>query len=656
MIRLTAIFSVFAVCSTAFCQSQLDSLEAVLKTNPADTVKVDVYLALNATLKDDTTVSMGYLREAIHLSEKNEDRKRLSLCYLRLARICDYAENFSGARMALEMVAAQLHHFQNSKIESGYFSQLGIIDYFEGNYSQAITNLWKAVQLFEEMGELSSAGSCYVNIGNAYKELEERSKALEYYQKALAIYNNMKDEDGAAMAYGNIGNIYRANHQYEDALNYFNKALLVNRKNNRLEDVRIDLNNIGNLFLEKGELAKALPFFHESYDLSKSIGSQKGLIVAGSNIGVIDMQSGKHAAALQQFMEVLQIAKALNYKEDIKDTYELLAITHEQMNQPGKALAFRKEFEQWKDSLIHERYLNEVKKLELKYETDKKNKQIALLSRENEIKQAEVQRQAQLRKAWIVGSLLLLLMAALVLYIFAQRLKNEKILAAKNDEISRTKFQQQLTDLEMKALRAQINPHFLFNCMNSINRMITKGENDRASSYLEKFSRLVRLILEHTETNRVSLENELALIGSYIQMEELRFKGKIAYEISVDESIDKGNTYLPSMVLQPFVENAIWHGLMHRSKNEGGHIKITVVENDDTLVCTIEDNGVGRARSRELRDNSLLKTKSMGIKITEERLKLLSKARISELIHIVDLKDALNAALGTKVEIRIPLA
>jgi sensor histidine kinase YesM len=185
---------------------------------------------------------------------------------------------------------------------------------------------------------------------------------------------------------------------------------------------------------------------------------------------------------------------------------------------------------------------------------------------------------------------------------------------------------------------------------------VIKGDKENASLYLKRFAKLVRLIVENAETTQVSLENEISLIESYIQLEELRFSGKINYSIQVDETIEKDTTFLPPMVLQPFVENAIWHGLMHKEKNELGNISIAIRENEDTLVCTIEDNGIGRTRSQELKENSLIKTKSLGMKITEERLKLLSKAVVNEFIRVVDLKDANDVASGTRVEINIPIS
>jgi sensor histidine kinase YesM len=278
-----------------------------------------------------------------------------------------------------------------------------------------------------------------------------------------------------------------------------------------------------------------------------------------------------------------------------------------------------------------------------------------LLAKEKEIQAKETQRQTTLKKASIGALLGIVLLSGLVVYMFRQRLKNQKMLAAKNEEIKGVDFKRQLSELEMKALRTQINPHFIFNCLNSINRMILSGEADDASRYLTKFSKLIRLILENAEDTTVSLKNELAMLESYIQLEALRFKGKISYKISVDATIEPESIHLPSMVLQPFVENAIWHGLMHKENDDKGMIAIVIREEEGRLLCTIEDNGVGREKAKVLREKTILKSKSMGIKITEERLRLLSKEQLKQLIRITDLKDSLNQVLGTRVDIMVPI-
>ena len=641
--------------TSAVSAQRIDSLKALLANNPHDTVKVDIYLALNNANDLDEKTKQGYLDEAISLSKKTGDPKRICRSYLRLARKNDYEGDLKGAREALGKVGEQLQLFHDTKIEASYFYHTGVIDYFEGLYTDAVTNIWKALRLYEERGDSLTVASCYLNIGNCYRELDNTDKTLEYYLKAMTIYEKKGNVVGAAMAYGNLGNVYRSKGEPDTALSYFNRSLDINRKNNLLEEVRVDLNNIGNLYLDKGENSKAGDFFQESYDISVKLGSDRGVIFAKSNMGIVEMKSGHHSKAIQMYNEALALARASNYKEDVKDIYELLSLVYEQMGRPDLALDYRKKYEVLKDSLINVDYLNQVKEQELKYETEKKDKQIQILAKEKEIGEKEAQRQSTLNKAYIGGIVFVILLAGLIGYTFFQRVHSQKLVATKNEEIREISFRRQLGELEMKALRAQINPHFLFNCMNSINKMILNGETENASLYLTKFSKLVRLILENAERTNVSLENELSLLESYIQLEELRFKGKIGYNISVDESLEKENTFLPSMVLQPFVENAIWHGLMHKQADEKGIINIQIREENDRLLCTIEDNGVGRERAQQLREKSVLKNKSMGMKITEERLRLLSQERLEQLIRVTDLKDALDHALGTRVEINIPL-
>lgn len=617
---------------------------------------MDVYISLHRAINNNDSLATQYVDEAIRLSEKLNDPKRISRSYLRRARDLDYAGDMAGARDALARAGEQMKAFSDPEIEATFFMQMGIIDYLQGTYDSAVTHLWKALRLYEGLGDSVTVASCLMNIGNSYRELKKYDESLAYYQKSLATYENSGYVAGTAMAYGNMGFIYKTYGDYDKALEYYHKSLVVNERNNYRDDARIDLNNIGIVFMERGQYDTALEYFNKALDIATEISSDHGIAGIGYNIGLVRSKSGAYDRAVEKFREVLDMSMARNYKSLIMDSYLGLSDAYAGMGQHRRALEYRKEYEVWKDSLMSESHLNQVKEQELKYETEKKDERIQLLAKEKSLQEKEAQRQATLKRAFIGGLVLVVLLAGLIAYTLRQRLKNQKLLAAKNEEIREIDFKHQLSELELKALRAQINPHFLFNCMNSINRMILEGDNDNASLYLTKFSRLVRLILENTERTRVSLQNELTLLESYIQLEGLRFKGRIEYKINVDDSVDPDSTYLPSMVLQPFVENAIWHGLMHKTGEEKGVIHINMKESDGKLICVIEDNGVGRDKAKELQQRSVIKSRSMGMKITEQRLRLLSKERWEQLINITDMKDSLNRALGTRVEINIPVS
>jgi sensor histidine kinase YesM len=225
-------------------------------------------------------------------------------------------------------------------------------------------------------------------------------------------------------------------------------------------------------------------------------------------------------------------------------------------------------------------------------------------------------------------------------------------LQQKNAEQKITELLLQKTDLEMQALRAQMNPHFIFNCLSSINRFILMNETDAASAYLIRFSRLIRMVLTHSKKTFITLEDELEMLRLYLDMERMRFKNAFDYSIVFKNTIDSGALYIPPLLLQPFAENAIWHGLMH--KREQGHLEITIAIEDKTVVCTITDNGVGRAAAAQQNSKSAEKKKSMGQQITAERLALHNNGNEEDpFFTIEDLVDNEGKAAGTKVTLKI---
>jgi ligand-binding sensor domain-containing protein/putative methionine-R-sulfoxide reductase with GAF domain len=215
--------------------------------------------------------------------------------------------------------------------------------------------------------------------------------------------------------------------------------------------------------------------------------------------------------------------------------------------------------------------------------------------------------------------------------------------------------QQKMTEVEMQALRAQMNPHFIFNCLNSINRYIVKSDQTTASLYLTKFAKLIRLILDNSNTKNVILTNELEALKLYIEMEALRFDRKFTYEVKVENRLGSDTVELPPLIIQPYVENAIWHGLLHKETN--GHLSVRVSMNGDSMLeCVIEDNGVGRDKAKELRSKSATSRKSLGMQLTENRLSLLNKhAELNASVEIIDLKNGHGEAAGTKVILKIPV-
>ena len=224
-----------------------------------------------------------------------------------------------------------------------------------------------------------------------------------------------------------------------------------------------------------------------------------------------------------------------------------------------------------------------------------------------------------------------------------QQLENEK----KHAELLR-----RTSELEMQALRAQMNPHFIFNCLSSINRFILKNETEAASDYLTRFSRLIRMVLVHSQEPLITVEDELEILRLYLDMEQLRFKDAFDYKIIFTNRVDTGSVFIPSLLLQPFCENAIWHGLMHKEKK--GNLQVALSMEDHVLHCTITDDGIGRKMAAEMNSKSTEKNKSLGLKITRERLALLNGEKgITTSYEISDIQDEEGNVAGTRVDLRI---
>lgn len=226
----------------------------------------------------------------------------------------------------------------------------------------------------------------------------------------------------------------------------------------------------------------------------------------------------------------------------------------------------------------------------------------------------------------------------------------------KLDEIERNNLKIKNAENEHKILRLQMNPHFIFNCLNSINLYIEQNDSRLASNYLSKFSQLMRLSLVHSRKEKIILSEEITILNLYLELETMRFKGKLNYAFEIDNNVDTEFIEIPPMLIQPHLENAIWHGLMH--KTEGGKIIISINQDHDGQLLNIQirDNGIGRAKAAELKSKAVEKEKSYGTLITHERIAVLNQKFNSDTrLRIEDLFDKNKEPIGTLVTINIHL-
>lgn len=313
-----------------------------------------------------------------------------------------------------------------------------------------------------------------------------------------------------------------------------------------------------------------------------------------------------------------------------------LVALHSETGDFKNALSYQKKLEEEKEQQTRDELTRQIIGLETDYEDELKRKEIAGLARDNELHRLKLDRNRILFIS--IGGAFLVMALSILLWIQRKRNRSDR----------------RAMVLEQKLLRAQMNPHFIFNSLYSIQNFIVTEKSEKASIYLSKFARLVRNILDNSAEEFVPLEKEISTIENYLELQQVRFPGKFEYRIDIADDIDPEILKIPPMLAQPFIENAIEHGIRHRETP--GHIGIRFSLRDHTLIFEVEDDGVGRQKAREIEVVMNPEHRSMATSLTRERLANLSRKLKTKIpLEIIDLQNALGQASGTMVRFTIPI-
>ncbi len=509
----------------------------------------------------------------------------------------------------------------------------GTIYFKKGYYTTALEHYVKALKIFESLNHMRRIEACYLNIGKIYYEQADLDKALDYFKKAQKIAIEENDKTGEASCYLSIGRIYSDKKQYDIARNYLDKSVELNREmgyQHGLDDCYID---IGFTYLEENDLEGALNNYQKALKISKEEDDKPGIAESLNCIANIYFREKRYQKALDLALQSMNIAEKTGYLQVQKNIYQLLSQIYEALGDSDFALKYFKLYSNAQDSLFSEGKYRAIREVETKFETEKKEQQLELLSEKNRVQDLKIsQRNRMMLAFWIFFFLMAI---AIYLYFRNKRLKSKH----KNIE------------LEQKLLRSQMNPHFIFNSLIAIQSFIYKKEPVQAGDFLAKFADLVRIILEGSRVEFVKLEREIKMLNLYFELQNLRFENKFEYRIEVSDNIDIENISIPPMLAQPFIENAIEHGLRH--KKEMGYIFVAFNKVNKCISLVVEDNGVGRKKASEIEKSK--KHKSMAMAITRERLEIFRKKfKKKFVLNVTDLLDDKGESTGTKVALEIP--
>ncbi len=591
MIKIKIIFITFFLFQTTLAQEK-DSISTLLDFH----------------IKRDTIRSKHLINASNHFTYSNPER---ALRYINEGLLIANDKNWEQG-MALAL------------------NQKGIIYYTMADNLKALDFFLKTLRISEKIGNQNLVLNSYNNLANIYADMKDFDKALNDYTNCLNISIQRKDTINQIRAYNNIGNVYSETNKVDKSLGYFDKALALAKELDNTFFVAAIINNKGLAYKRKRDYQNSLMYYSEALKLSDKIDNKYIKASALNSLGKVSVLQNKYIQAQNYAKKALDVSKKIDAVEWQADSWLVLNQVYENDKDYAKSLSAYKKHIQLRDSVTSEEKKAELTKKDMQYELDK----------QDTISKTEINRQSYIKNTAIgIGSFVL------VFFIIGYFLYKRKRDAEQQRKAA--EFKTKMAETELIALRSQMNPHFIFNSLNSISNYLGNHDVKKADEYLGKFSKLTRAILENSENKWILLKDDLELLKLYIEIESLRLKNKLNFKINIEKTIDVENTLIPPLILQPFIENSIWHGIS--KKETDGTVLIEINNVNGKLVCAIEDDGVGRNGSKQ----NLSNQNSMGLKITNQRLDIINKTTDTKgTINYIDKKDGLRVELSLPLELK----
>ena len=466
---------------------------------------------------------------------------------------------------------------------------------YSGGHDQAINLLQQLIETDKSNNDQYSTSKSMLALGNAYRKASIETKAIESYNEAARVanqyqYNDMKVEINNALA-----SSYKTQGNLNQEVQFRNKNADYNRSNNNLDAWSNDNLQIGNAYLNAQENDKAEGYFQKSLELFDKASEQQTAQATPSPLQYRSTQLHTGADALRNLAHVSVEKKDLS-----------------------QALKYYQRYEKLQDSIENIRKLELDDAIMLSNTIGKNEQRITLLEMEQNLadKSIEILQQDQQLKEeqlftrnLIIGIMAAFLLVLIVAGIFMVRNTQEKNRADKL--------------LTLQSMTGQMNPHFIFNALNSVNEYITLNDEREANRYLSSFSKLMRQVMDDSRHTFIPLNDEMEMLKLYLQLEHGRFKDRFDYELTIDQEELGGDYVVPPMIIQPFIENAIWHGLRYRTKS--GHLRILLAIHKNQLQVEIKDDGIGIEASKKIKTKNQKRQNSLGMKNTETRIELINE-------------------------------
>jgi len=474
------------------------------------------------------------------------------------------------------------------------------------NYQETENQYQQVFQMEQNRGNSIGYIQAADNLGNYYEEVDDSAQAFTYFDSSYNEAVNTNNSDAINGYYNNANNYYSNRNSVDQQIEFNEQALISNSIVNNPEGVQNASLELGKLNLKKNNPEKAITYLNQSIQFSNQSGKLEQTGQALQAITEAYKEQGDYEKALFAYQELVYLQDSIQ-KEKNKQVLLASNLTTE-LSEKDATIDLLLENDKLKDDKLN--LLSEQK------ETEKSSSRMIIFG--------------------LIIFIIMLIVAALVIIRSNMAKKKANMM------------------LELKSLRTQMNPHFIFNSLNSVNSFISKNDDRSANKYLSRFSQLMRMVLENSKHDFVSLASELKVLELYIELEHLRFTDQFEYTFIKSPDLNTEEIEIPPMLIQPYIENAVWHGLRYLDKK--GMLTIEVKKTKNALKWIIEDNGIGRAKSAEIKTDNQKKQNSTGMKNIQTRLEILNKMNATNMqVHVIDLFDG-TTAKGTRVEIDIPFS
>lgn len=595
-----------------------------------------------------------YALRAIAVLKNMDDPKTLSLAYVNLAAAYNLQGKYPEA-LSNALKAKELAEQSGDKRSIGWAQKtIGFVYFKNGEYWKDFDPLMQAHEIGLELNDSILISLSYVIIARSFNRANDPQKALSYYHAALPyappfilLFNQLEDMGYAHLLLKNYDSAIYYQRKHWQNLQIMTTDEQIRRKfSSGYWGYSIDIQ------IEKKQydsvLAQLLPMLNDLRQTRKDVYPLMQCLLS-----IAKVYEGKkdYRAALHYCRELLQIARHTDNKSFLRDGTQLMASIFHDLDQNDSAYYYFKHYTVVNDSMATVEFAGRTALYLAASESENK---IRLLEKDNEINaqqlaldRDELQKQSQLRKLLVTGLVILMLFSFIVFRNIILKRKNEKL----RNEREQSALKRKATELEMQALRAQMNPHFIFNCLSAIDNLIQTRQADKATSYLNRFAKLIRSVLDSSKNNLVPFQKDLETIKLYLEMEQFRCNNKFLYEINVEPALLHGDFKVPPLLAQPFIENAIHHGLLNKKEGDR-RVQVRIELSDEHLVYSIIDNGIGREKAKTLKEKNKPEHQSYGIAITRERIHLHNKNGIDDDFTITDLQQD-GIATGTQAVIRI---